>query len=68
HRLSPLPSVGVLELAEQTADPLCRRFAQTYAGALYQDRRLTGAEIAQLRQLLGQMRKSASRTVARGKR
>lgn len=58
HRLQAPPSMGLLELAEQTGDPLCRRFAEIYAGALYRDRRLSAEEKRQLRQLLRRLGES----------
>ncbi len=59
HRLGSIPaSLGLLELAERLGDPLCRKFAEVYGGAVFRDRRLTRRERQLLRQLLRQLRRS----------
>jgi len=44
--------VGLFELAERTGNPRVRLFADTYAGAVYRDRRLADDEYRQLRQMV----------------
>jgi protein-glutamine gamma-glutamyltransferase len=43
--------VGLFELADRTGSPRVRLFADTYAGAVYRDRRLTEDEYRRLRQM-----------------
>jgi hypothetical protein len=42
----------VFELAESTGSPRVRQFADTYAGAVYRDRRLADGEYRRLRQIV----------------
>jgi len=44
--------VGLLELADLTGNPKVRLFTETYAGAVYRDRRLTEDEFRRLRQIV----------------
>jgi len=44
--------VGLFELADRTGSPRVRLFADTYAGAVYRDRRLADDEYRRLRQLV----------------
>ena len=44
--------VGLFELADRTGNPGVRLFAETYAGAVYRDRKLTDDEYRQLRQMV----------------
>ncbi len=46
------PSTGLYDLAEQTQEPLCQRFAEIYGQAIYQNRRPTSEERTQLRQII----------------
>lgn len=57
HGLGEVPaSQPLLQLALQLDDPLCRAFVAIYGGAVYRDRRLTAAELAELKHLLRQLR------------
>ena len=44
---------GLFELAERIDNPLHQEFAAIYGAALYGDRRLQGAELAKLKEILG---------------
>jgi len=44
--------VGLFELADRTGNPRVRLFADTYAGAVYRDRRLSEDEYRRLRQMV----------------
>jgi transglutaminase-like putative cysteine protease len=44
--------VGLFELADRTGNPRLRLFADTYAGAVYRDRRLDDEEYRRLRQMV----------------
>ncbi len=53
NHLKNLPlTTGLYDLAQQTNEPLCQRFAEIYGHAIYQDRELTSREIAQLKQII----------------
>jgi 3-hydroxyacyl-CoA dehydrogenase len=44
--------MGLFELADLTGSPRVRQFADTYAGAVYRDRRLADDEYRRLRQMV----------------
>ncbi|MDW7757710.1 MAG: hypothetical protein SCH72_08470, partial [Desulfuromonadales bacterium] len=50
------PHIGIHEIARRLKDPLAREFAERYGQAIYQDRRLSRAEIRELNDLLRRMR------------
>ncbi|MFA5515820.1 MAG: DUF3488 and transglutaminase-like domain-containing protein [Desulfuromonadales bacterium] len=58
YALGPIPlSQGLLELAIQVDDPLCREFAEIYNRAAFRDRPLRSVERRRLRQLLRELAK-----------
>ncbi len=58
QNLKKLPAnAGLFDLARQTGNPLCQKFAQIYGQAIYQDKKLTSAELQQLKQIIQQLKK-----------
>ena len=60
-------STGLMEIAQQTDDPLVREFAEVYCGSVYRDRRPSAGEMIRLRMLVRAMANS-SRKDAKGLR
>jgi hypothetical protein len=52
--------VGLFELAALSGNPRVRLFADTYAGVVYRDRRLTDDEFGRLRRLVREGFKEAA--------
>ncbi len=59
-------ATGLMELAECTADPYVRDFAETYYGSVYRDRRLSASQIDRLRELLNVMKNPSGKDAAAG--
>jgi len=49
-------STGLMELAESTADPCVRDFAEIFYGSVYRDRRLSASQIVRLQELINAMK------------
>ncbi|MHC1699036.1 MAG: transglutaminaseTgpA domain-containing protein [Geobacteraceae bacterium] len=59
-------STGLLELAECTADPYIREFAETYYASVYRDRQLSARQVVRLREILRALESSAGKDLSSG--